>query len=660
MPSGYFTRFLKQYMKKNLLLACMLTVCAKISFCQNDPFADSLKTDLVKQQTDTGKMKTLSELTFFYANNNTGLAMQYALQQKQLADKVNIPKFTATAFNDLAIIQYYTGQYAPALQNNKAALAIREKLGNKAGVISSLNKLALIYQDLGNYDTAALYQFKILKLAEELGDDAFTGITYNNLSFLQDKLKNYSKSKAFGEQALAFAKKTGDKGQMARAYGNIALVFEHIQKFDSAIVAYQTTISLLKEVNDLNGLATAYNDIGLTYRSMNNDAAGLASYRKAYEIADELGNKSDRAFYASSIGTVLLDMDRASEAFPYFKTAVATAVPDNNLEILKTAYIGLSNYYFLQHRTDSAFHFQKLYRDVMDSLYSATSSRQILDLQTAYETEKKEQQISLLNKETTIQKLTISKNRTWLFISFGLLLAMLAFVYLLYNRYKIKQNARLQYEVMKQQELAGEAVIEAEENERKRIARDLHDGVGQMMSAAKMNLSLLEERMPLNEEEKVAFDKALALVDESCREVRTVSHNMMPNALIKTGLASAVRAFIEQIESPSLKVQLYTEGLNESLNKNTESVLYRVLQECVNNVIKHAKASNLDIALIKDESGINATIEDNGRGFDTSDKTKFTGIGLDNMQKRISFLKGTIEWQSAPDAGTLVAIYVPA
>jgi len=198
------------------------------------------------------------------------------------------------------------------------------------------------------------------------------------------------------------------------------------------------------------------------------------------------------------------------------------------------------------------------------------------------------------------------------------------------------------------------------ENERKRIARDLHDGVGQMMSAAKMNLSLLNNSTGMEPAEKTAYEKAMALVDESCKEVRSISHNMMPNALIKMGLASAVRAFIEQIESPSLKVQLYTEGLNESLNKNTETVLYRVLQECVNNVIKHAAASNLDIALIKDETGINATIEDNGKGFDTSDKNKFAGIGLDNMQKRINFLKGQIEWNSKPGNGTLVAIHIPA
>ena len=621
--------------------------------------ADSLLKDLATQKTDTGKIKTLSELSFFYATNNPALSLKYANEQKQIAEKVNIPKFTANAYNDIAIAQYYSGDYGPALQNNKAALAIRETLGSKALLVSSLNKIAIIYQELGKYDTAAVYQFKILKLAEELGDESFIGITFNNLSFLFEKMQQFDKSATFGRKALSLANKTGDKGQMARAFGNIAGIYERKKMYDSAISYYNTSIKLLAEENDLEGLATAYNDLGFVYRENNNTPAGLEAYKKAYDISVQMGNESSKAFYAANIGSVFLEMKKSDEAFNYLKQAQKNAEPNNNLSVLKIAFKGLSNYYYLKNQQDSGMHYESLYQTVVDSIYSSTSSKQINELQAQYETEKKEQQINLLNKENTIQKLIIGKSRIFIGITIGLLIAGLAFSYLLYNRYKIKQQAALQQEVMHQQELATEAVIEAEENERKRIARDLHDGVGQMMSAARMNLSLLEDHISLNPTEKAAYEKAVALVDESCKEVRTVSHNMMPNALIKTGLASAVRAFIEQIETPSLKVQLYTEGLNESINKNTETVLYRILQECVNNVIKHAAASNLDIALIKDESGINATIEDNGKGFNTKYKNNFTGIGLDNIQKRIDFLKGTIEWQSSPGAGTLVALHIP-
>jgi signal transduction histidine kinase len=229
-----------------------------------------------------------------------------------------------------------------------------------------------------------------------------------------------------------------------------------------------------------------------------------------------------------------------------------------------------------------------------------------------------------------------------------------------YRRYKLKQQAHLQAEIMKQQDNATKAVIEAEEKERKRIAGELHDGVGQMMSAAKMNLSAMKSNLAFaSADQKNNFEKIESLIDESCLEVRTVSHNMMPNALLKEGLAAAVRTFIDKIDKHVIKINLYTEGLNERIDSNIETVLYRVVQECVNNVIKHANASLLDISLIKDDDGISVTIEDDGKGFDTSGIAEFEGIGLKNIKSRIDFLKGTIEWNSAPGSGTLVAMHIP-
>ena len=218
-----------------------------------------------------------------------------------------------------------------------------------------------------------------------------------------------------------------------------------------------------------------------------------------------------------------------------------------------------------------------------------------------------------------------------------------------------------QCEPMQQQQLAAAAVMKAEENERQRIAKDLHDGVGQMMSAAKMNLSSFENDLQFTtDDQRNSFDRIISLVDESCREVRSVSHQMMPNILLKSGLANAVADFLDKIDQRQLKVALHTEGLNERLDENTEIVLYRVLQECVNNVIKHSGASQLDIALIKDKDGISISIEDNGKGFNPAQLGEDAGIGLKNMKARIDYLNGTIDFDSAPGKGTLVAIHIPS
>jgi signal transduction histidine kinase len=242
--------------------------------------------------------------------------------------------------------------------------------------------------------------------------------------------------------------------------------------------------------------------------------------------------------------------------------------------------------------------------------------------------------------------------------SFTILLLVIGFLFI-YSRYKLRKQKEADRQMAEQQQLRFAAVIEAEERERKRIAVDLHDGVGQTMSAAKINLSSLQKELAFEtDEQKDVFEKIVGLVDESCKEVRSVSHSMMPNALLKSGLAAAIRNFIHQLDSRVLQVDFYSEGLEENLGADKEVVLYRVIQECVNNVIKHASASRLQVALIKDEEGISVTIEDNGIGFERTAES--TGIGLRNIRSRTDYLKGTVEWDTAPGKGTVVSIHIPS
>ena len=258
------------------------------------------------------------------------------------------------------------------------------------------------------------------------------------------------------------------------------------------------------------------------------------------------------------------------------------------------------------------------------------------------------------------QQNRLAKNKIVLSGVIALIILGGLLAYTQYRRYQWKQEARMRTAVLKQQEEATKAVIEAEEAERQRIAKDLHDGVGQMISAAKMNLSAYEANGYFkNEEEKQNFEKIIALVDESCKEVRTVSHNMLPNALLKNNLSSAIQEFIDKLDHKKLQVHLYTQGLEERLDSNVEMVLYRVIQECVNNVIKHANADTLDISILREDGSITGTIEDNGKGFNTHDLVNSDGIGLKNIRTRIEYLKGTVDFDSSPGKGTLVALHVP-
>ncbi|MBC7510656.1 MAG: sensor histidine kinase [Ferruginibacter sp.] len=301
---------------------------------------------------------------------------------------------------------------------------------------------------------------------------------------------------------------------------------------------------------------------------------------------------------------------------------------------------------------------------VNDNFLLATKNGIILKNQL--DSTHKEENINSLNKQARIQNLELNNQklevtRKNIIITVIIVLAMMGFLlgYSFNRRYKLQQQTKLQQEILKHQDLATKAIIAAEETERKRIATDLHDGVGQLMSAAKMNLSAIESDLNFTSvAQKNAYDKAMALVDEGCKEVRAVSHNMMPNALLRAGLASAVREFLDNLNSQVIKINLYADGLNERIDSNTETILYRVIQECVNNVLKHAKASLLDISIIKEAENISVTIEDNGIGFDKNSLKNGTGIGLKNIETRMAFLKGSVEWESQPGKGTLVVLHV--
>jgi signal transduction histidine kinase len=340
----------------------------------------------------------------------------------------------------------------------------------------------------------------------------------------------------------------------------------------------------------------------------------------------------------------------------YFEQSIQITEKMGYKELLSNNYAELSKLANMTGDYKKALDYFTWHTQLKDSLFNAQRTRQIEEIGTLYETNKKEKQIE-------VQQQTIKKRNQLIIIITALSVLSLLVVYLLYNRNKLKQQAKLQEEISKQQELAAKAVLEAEEKERSRIAKDLHDGVGQMMSAARMNLSsFYNNTVVKDEEQKHSLYNIIQLVDESCKEVRSVSHSMMPAALNKNGLIQAVDELLAKINSKDLKTTFHHEGFNKRLDSSTETILYRVIQECINNTIKHAAAGEIDLSMIKDDDGISVTIEDNGKGFvydhsKTDDEDE--GIGLKNIQSRIAFLKGTVDFDSAPGKGTLVAIHIP-
>lgn len=201
------------------------------------------------------------------------------------------------------------------------------------------------------------------------------------------------------------------------------------------------------------------------------------------------------------------------------------------------------------------------------------------------------------------------------------------------------------------------AMLEGQEQERGRLARDLHDGLGGLLSGTKINLSQVLGR--IQSPERIEVEQSLAQLDSAVNELRRVAHNLMPDLLKKYGLEESLSDYATRMTNPDLEVSTQFLHYTERLNEEQQLIIYRIIQELVNNAVKHAEANHILIQVVEEEHKLSVTVEDNGRGFDVHLAQAKKSAGLLNVQSRISFLKGNLDIQSSPSLGTTVEIDFP-
>jgi len=309
-------------------------------------------------------------------------------------------------------------------------------------------------------------------------------------------------------------------------------------------------------------------------------------------------------------------------------------------------------------RQDYKKGFEYYYRkmDFENNVFNETLQQKEADLRIRYETEKKDNQIRL-------QQYDIQRKSTFNYLLIAGAAALLLIVLLLFRTYRQKQRLQqkriLELETQQQLMAAG-AVIKGEEQERTRLAKDLHDGLGGMLSGIKYSFQTMKGNLIMTPENQQAFERSMDMLDSSIKEMRRVAHNMMPEALVKFGLDTALKDFCEDINrSGALQVNYQSIGMEEVVVEGTAAIaVYRIIQELLNNTMKHAAATNAIVQLSKTQDGINITVEDDGNGFDPLILERATGIGWRNIQSRVEYLKGKMDVSTSPGKGTSVQIEI--
>lgn len=612
---------------------------------------ESISIDKINQLNAEAKKNMIRPDSLLYYSN---LALQ-------LSKETGYKRGEAAALKFLGIHAHLSGNFNEAINAYKKSLAYFESEHNETEIGKLNLNIATSYNSKLDYINSIAYALEALKSFKKTNDLNGEGRVLNLLGIASYVQKNYNEAIDYFTQYMQLAIKAKDNKEIGSSYNNIGSTYERLGLLDSAIHFYKKALNYKSKHFSKTDVGTVYQNIGSLYHTKNNEKQALIYHLKSKDAYEAEGSKKWMSHSYYNIGLSYKVLKDTLEAKKWLKKAISTAAKINEKQILADSYEQLAKLSINENADNqdykSAYNNLQKSHAKRDSILDKDKIAIVEELKTRYQTEIKERKIKDLSLQSKIKDLEISRKNTLLwFVS--ILIAMLLFsVWLYLNRRKIKNKVALQQEIMKQQDLATKAVLDAEERERRRIASDLHDGVGQLLSAALMNLNGYIQNTP-TELRKGNLEKSVALVSESYDEMRTISHQMMPNALLKAGLAAAVREFLSKIDESQLKITLDISGFKKKLDDKLETILYRVIQESVNNVIKHSKATKLSIQLQKDDDGISLAIEDNGVGF--NQKTVKDGIGLSNIKSRISFIQGTVEYDSSPGKGTLVNIFIPS
>ncbi len=606
---------LKDTVKINELYDCFLqfraTEPARAKGCLKQSIALAEALDLPQQ-----KMLLYNDMgTFYDINGMADSAFHFLHLSLELAQLHNDQERIGMAYKNIGIVYYDIADYANAMSNFVTSLKIHEKNNNQKGIADAYIWMGIVNEfGLQKYRKALDYHRQALAIYEQLNADERKAYSYNNIGNCYNKLQMPDSAIYYFNRSLEIKIKRKDSISIGNTYNNIGTVYYDNGQYRKSLEYYQQSLAYRIKANDLSGIASCHINIGNVYLQLKDYGKALESHTEARRICEQIA-------YNDGLMAALDGLATTFAAKGDFQNAYTTRLEHEHIK---------------------------------DSVFNIQSVQQMEELQVQYDTEKKENQI-------VQQKLKLSRRNLMIGALSAIFLLSLLTFYLIYNRYKLRQERRLQEELLKEEEKRTRAMLETEENERQRLARELHDGVGQLLTASRLMLNPLYTNAQTPEENKQQIKQTIDILDDSILEIRNISHNMVPDILQKYGLEKAIRHFTDRIrQMRKIDIQVESHELDESkLDGTSQLMLYRIVQEAVNNALKYAEAGRIHIQLTADENELSVMIEDNGKGFDVNQIKEKGGIGMRNLQLRTEYLKGHLSIDSSPKSGTTIIVEIP-
>lgn len=489
----------------------------------------------------------------------------------------------------------------------------------------------------------------------------------------------------FLNEAIPLAAKGGDSLRVADGYTNVALPFMNYGEYEKAILYLKRSADIferlapkdLRKVDVYCHLAKVYllqgklDEAGRNIKAASNalqqDPQSLyapnfhaiesmylirlrrwaeagRTIEKGLTIAQKLKNRYDirQLLYQKA------ELFRAQEKWKEAKEILQGMYNDGYVELKtdkKVLFNDLAGIAASMGNFREGYAWMLRHRDVSEEIYAQETKAKIADLEARYNYVQKEKELILARERTNRQRVLV-------YITVSAMIFILVFIYFWFRNRKLRTAREIEHLKQQQRIELGKALLEGEEKERGRLARDLHDGLGGMLAAIKLNLSqLVSQKRQL---ESGDLDQTIDRLGHSVNELRRISRNMMPESLLQSGLAVALKDLCDEAMFSGLRISFKAFDLEENFSPHLKVMIYRIVQELVYNVVKHAGATKVMVQCSQSDQYFFITVEDNGKGFSIAHIPK-SSRGLKNIQSRVDILNGKMEINSS-DKGTNVNI----
>ncbi len=661
---------------------CIILAFTCISTAQaQTKWIDSLQAELRKSPKDSVLVFIYTQLGNQYFSYDTLKSAQYLVKGYAMAKKMKWTYALADYYQIKGGIKQYSSDnviaglyldtaiqlYQQALNNrqdtSKTAdmkLSIATCLGQKADLLANLGRAA---EAIPIYLSA----LEAWKASNDSNKDLAIGIFYEKIATAYYNQKLYDKSLYYDQLYLALSISGNNEEAKGHAYIYVCDDFIALKKIDSALLYLNKAKPIVLSLDNHRINLEYYNRFGQVMVEKKEYQQAIPYFEKAVKEALFTNAKQPKAGNERMIALCYSRMGNYAESRKYLLSALPVATEGNYIYDKIKILEDLVTTEDKDNQPAAAYKYLKQLVSLKDSTNQEDTKRKVVEIENKYQASEKSKTIIQLEKDKEIQSLSIRQKSTLNYILIGSLAALLIVGFLSYRNILNRQQLAKQQDELQQQRIrelekdkqlvAVDSILKGQEEERSRLAKDLHDGLGGLLSGVKFSISNMKDNLVMTPDNMAVFERSLDMIDTSIKELRRVAHNMMPEMLTKFGLDEALKEYCNTINATKLiTVKYQSHGMESRLDKSVEIIIYRIIQELLNNTMKHAAATETFVQVIREGNRLNVVVEDNGKGFDSNLASNNIGVGLANVRSRVDYLKGQLAIHAEQGKGTLVNI----